>query len=377
MKKQIPPPAYWQDFEELCHKLWREIWGDINTQKNGRQGQKQNGVDIYGIPRYKGEYYGVQCKGKDINYKSQLTIEEIEEESKKAENFTPNISDFTIATTSPRDAYLQEKVRDMNSKNERLFPINIWSWDDISDEIQFRPELYKKLYNEELNTDKVQKIILCSFEKSDKLFAFLSRPYIRDNFSEGSFICIGNVLSELMDNSFRHGKASKFSVELKDENTIIIIDNGIQFNFIDQLSPNGNGGHLTIKHLLDYFKEDLNYEYKYLESENILTLMFNENSLKKENIIVEKEFPGNKANAFITKDEAINYAKKNIIEIKETNNNAKLLIKDYGCYSSCIAYLETICKEVPERIISVSLPHEKSDAYEHILNSYGVKYNKR
>ena len=38
MKKQIPPPAYWQDFEELCHKLWREIWGDINTQKNGRQG---------------------------------------------------------------------------------------------------------------------------------------------------------------------------------------------------------------------------------------------------------------------------------------------------------------------------------------------------
>lgn len=300
MKKQIQPPAYWQDFEDLCHKLWRDIWGDFNTQKNGRQGQKQNGVDIYGIPTYKGKYCGIQCKGKDINYNSQLTIKEIEEESKKAENFKPNISDFTIATTSPRDAYLQEKVRDMNSKNERLFPINIWSWDDISDELQFRPELYKNLYNEELNTNNVQKINLCLNDKSDKLFAFLTRPYIRNNFSEASFICIGNVLSELMDNSFRHGKASKFSVEVQDEVILRIIDNGENFNAIERLTKEGSGGHLTIKNLFNHFNDNLEHKYEYTNNENITTLKFNNDSLKTEIFIVEKEFPQNREKAFIT-----------------------------------------------------------------------------
>ena len=82
MKKQINPPANWQDFEDLCHKLWREIWGDLDTQKHGRQGQSQNGVDIFGKPIYQEGYCGVQCKGKNNNYNSQLTIKELEEESK-------------------------------------------------------------------------------------------------------------------------------------------------------------------------------------------------------------------------------------------------------------------------------------------------------
>ena len=52
MKQQLNPPANWNDFEDLCHKLWRSIWGDPNTQKHGRRGQAQHGVDIYGKPSY-------------------------------------------------------------------------------------------------------------------------------------------------------------------------------------------------------------------------------------------------------------------------------------------------------------------------------------
>ena len=52
MKQQLNPPANWNDFEDLCHKLWRSIWGDPNTQKHGRKGQAQHGVDIYGKPSY-------------------------------------------------------------------------------------------------------------------------------------------------------------------------------------------------------------------------------------------------------------------------------------------------------------------------------------
>ena len=58
MKIQLPPPANWQDFEDLCHRLWSSIWG-TNPQKNGRQGQPQCGVDIYGMPPYKSQYTGI------------------------------------------------------------------------------------------------------------------------------------------------------------------------------------------------------------------------------------------------------------------------------------------------------------------------------
>lgn len=47
---QHPPPKNWQDFESLCHDLWKEIWKDPNAQKNGRSGQEQHGVDVFGQP---------------------------------------------------------------------------------------------------------------------------------------------------------------------------------------------------------------------------------------------------------------------------------------------------------------------------------------
>jgi hypothetical protein len=49
---QIRKPENWQDFEKLCKKLWGEIWDCSDTiQRNGRSGQNQNGVDIFGLPK--------------------------------------------------------------------------------------------------------------------------------------------------------------------------------------------------------------------------------------------------------------------------------------------------------------------------------------
>ena len=69
---QYPPPKHWQDFENLCRDLWREIWKDPNTQKNGRSGQEQHGVDIYGQPDEGELWAGVQCKVKIIIQKREL-----------------------------------------------------------------------------------------------------------------------------------------------------------------------------------------------------------------------------------------------------------------------------------------------------------------
>src|SRR5579864_3435988 len=58
----LPPPRNWQGFEDLCCDLWRRIWNDPETQKNGRSGQSQAGVDIFGRPERAGKWAGVQCK---------------------------------------------------------------------------------------------------------------------------------------------------------------------------------------------------------------------------------------------------------------------------------------------------------------------------
>ena len=114
MEGRLPIPKNWQDFENVCHRLWAEIWNDVNAQKNGRKGQPQNGVDIFGKPLYSKSYDGVQCKDKDNRLGSILTENELEQESKKVKGFTPRISSFTLATTSPRDQQMQEFCRKVN-----------------------------------------------------------------------------------------------------------------------------------------------------------------------------------------------------------------------------------------------------------------------
>lgn len=139
-----PPPKNWQDFETLCRDLWRKIWNDRNTRKNGRSGQDQDGVDVYGQPDQGHDWAGVQCKGKDNTYeKRNVTESELLEEIEKAKNFDPPLSEWTLATTGPRDAKIEKKVRKLNSEHKKkgLFSVHIWFWEDIVEEIGNYPEL--------------------------------------------------------------------------------------------------------------------------------------------------------------------------------------------------------------------------------------------
>ena len=71
--KSLRKPSNWQDFESLCKKLWGEIWNCPEIKKNGRSGQIQLGVDIYGVPAGKSRYCGIQCKAKDEDINARLT----------------------------------------------------------------------------------------------------------------------------------------------------------------------------------------------------------------------------------------------------------------------------------------------------------------
>lgn len=170
---QILPPANWQDFETLCCDLWRAIWKDPNTQKNGRQGQSQHGVDIYGRPNQEDLWAGVQCKGKNNYTNKSLAEKEVRDEVENAKSFEPKLSHFIIATTGPKDAKIEElarKITDEHSKSG-LFSVNVLAWNDIKDRLEDFPDIINKHYpGLSLNTEAFKKQIDKIAETTQAIF---------------------------------------------------------------------------------------------------------------------------------------------------------------------------------------------------------------
>ena len=149
--KQILPPKEWGIFEDLCHALFKRVWQDPLAQKNGRRGQAQHGVDIFGS--LNGEYlsyWGVQCKCKDRNYDSKVEWSEVIAEVAKAENFSPKLDRWIFSTTAPVDAALQKAARELSvaRKEKDLFSVDVLGWEDIQALLAETPEVIEEFYPE-------------------------------------------------------------------------------------------------------------------------------------------------------------------------------------------------------------------------------------
>ena len=140
---QIPPPADENQFEDLCLDLYRAEFGG-ETQKNGRRGQSQKGVDIF-APN---QSIGIQCKKRAVTEK--ITETELIEEVEKAKKFKPDLKQFIVATTCRRDAKIQETAREISEKHrrEQLFSVKIHSWDEIKKLMDKYPGVYEKHYSD-------------------------------------------------------------------------------------------------------------------------------------------------------------------------------------------------------------------------------------
>lgn len=136
---QLSPPSNWEQFEKFGCELYRKIWQDPDTKRNGRQGQPQNGVDIYGRPQQGKEWAGVQCKGKDDYQNKEITINEIETEIEKAKEFTPKLSQYTIITTGKVSMEVENHVRELSDNHIKmgLFSVQIKSWTNILELLDF------------------------------------------------------------------------------------------------------------------------------------------------------------------------------------------------------------------------------------------------
>lgn len=125
---QLPLPQHWQEFETLVRDAQAVKWGSPTLEKNGRPGQEQHGVDIYG-PDYLGRPVGIQCK----RYKGPLKLDVVLEEISNAEAFKGLITTLYVATTADHDSKLQEQVRIRSEQRAKAgkFAVGIIFWDEI------------------------------------------------------------------------------------------------------------------------------------------------------------------------------------------------------------------------------------------------------
>lgn len=174
MKKTIQKPENWQDFESLCKKLWGEIWGiPMKIKKNGRSGQPQAGVDIYGVPKDHSGYWGIQCKGKDEYSNAKLSKKEIDVEIKKAKNFNPKLEVFIFATSMNKTAELEEyvRVKDIANRAAGGFEILLYCWEDIADLIEENRDTYNWYVNSQHKSKYDLKVYF-----NDFLSEFIIKP---------------------------------------------------------------------------------------------------------------------------------------------------------------------------------------------------------
>ena len=144
MDSYLPPPRGWDAFEAIVFDVFTQRLQNDGLKRYGRNGQEQRGVDILGTMA-SDKYLGIQCKN---HPGSAITTSEIDAEIAKAETFTLPLSRYIIATSAPRDAAVTAYVFAVSNQRREAgkFPIEIFFWDDLWQELARNPELVRAHY---------------------------------------------------------------------------------------------------------------------------------------------------------------------------------------------------------------------------------------
>ena len=138
---RIPPPADEQAFERASVVLWSCLLGDPAVERNGTRGQRQDGVDLYGMRNSDPGYLvGIQCKAK--GHGKKLTEREVRDELNKALGFKPPLREYFITTTAPDDSAMQELARTLSQDlhgRGRALTVRVWGWNALEERIAEHP----------------------------------------------------------------------------------------------------------------------------------------------------------------------------------------------------------------------------------------------
>lgn len=153
---KIPPPKDWQELQRMTCDLYKRLWSNEDIQEFGSIGQRQNGVDIFGVIDQTKDVGGIQCKCVD-----SLTPKEVEEEYGQSLGFTPKLSKYVIVTTSKRDAKVQEKSVELTTKPGHSCAVVFW--EDFCQRLSEHRDVLRKYYSDfilyDVDVDSPGKLI--------------------------------------------------------------------------------------------------------------------------------------------------------------------------------------------------------------------------
>ena len=202
----LPKPKNWQDFERSTRELFASVLNDPNTQLNGRSGQEQYGIDIYGY-RTPECLVGVQCKKK---FENKINKKELRDEVEKAKKFRPRISEYFLITTAPRDQEIQKEARNITqelAKTDHPFLVCVWGWDDI-EEHAGKYDAAWKAFDPTWNpyAEKANEELLVEVQKTQRILLEMTNR----GWKTLSSIPSDETLNESDENTPRHGKITAF-----------------------------------------------------------------------------------------------------------------------------------------------------------------------
>lgn len=169
----LPAPTDWPAFQLLVKQIAETRYDPATVVEYGRQGQRQDGVDVYAEDNF-GNEIGIQCK----ETKGKLAVSAIEEEADKAKSFGQPLDQFIVATTARTDAKVQAAVMALNASGAYSFKIRVDFWDVLVADINRYAMVLNGCYQTYRET----------FQKTDEshhlacLRVAFDRPAFKDDF---------------------------------------------------------------------------------------------------------------------------------------------------------------------------------------------------
>ncbi|MDY0748700.1 hypothetical protein SNE35_29650 [Paucibacter sp. R3-3] len=140
MQHEITKPTDDSAFEDMCARVYGEVFQDATPKINGRRGQAQAGVDVF-VNSAAGRV-GIQAKR---YVDGALTLKDVEAEVSKADKGKAPIVRLIVATTAASDVKLLRAVQARSDRRVAAgqFSVDIEFWDDICRHIRGSAKLQR------------------------------------------------------------------------------------------------------------------------------------------------------------------------------------------------------------------------------------------
>lgn len=255
---QLPKTRSVEEFEIICADVLTMIY-NISFVQYGRQGQKQNGIDLVGSSS-KSSHIVAQCK----NYYA-CTYKELQKQIKKdillASNLSFPIQTFIVMTSLDRDVATQNVILNINT----TFEIKILFWDDIQSKLCSDYRLLKKYYpdffDDSIIPIKYRNELISSAnllkQQADNLSCNYSNYRVAYNYDDD--VTAYNICVSMINAASRMSQLQgQWYLQLKNAGIIKPIKKIIKDmpSFYDE-STDGTGGAMvcTIKEFITYFSD--------------------------------------------------------------------------------------------------------------------------